>query len=126
MSNPQWQNPAVNKRAHINVRPADLSTFGNAVEVAGPYGPVRLIKTGNWIIACYVGNQLVNGSAVEYTLKLREAALRLVDSFPFPWQIRADSSIQVLDQEQYYEQTFSTQIAGIEKLRSWLDGHPSL
>ncbi len=91
------------------------------MEVAGPYGPVRLAKTGNRIVACYFGQQLVNGSVGEYTLQLREAALQIASTVRLPWRSRPDGSIEVLDHELFYSQSFSLHLQALERLSHWIE-----
>jgi hypothetical protein len=69
----------------------------------------------------YQGDQLVNGSAAAYSKELFEQAIELTNRFPFPWRIDADGTQRITDHQRFYEQTFNSDLQGIEMLKHWID-----
>ena len=74
---------------------------------------------GGQIEAHYTGHELVNGSAQAYADSQLIEALQAAETFPLPWTYDSQGRQRITDQKQFYEQTFNSDLGGIEKLKRW-------
>jgi hypothetical protein len=103
----------------MKIAPQSVLCCGDAVRVQGPQGDVLLSKDGDDIICRYIGDQLLNGSALVYAEKIRKAALEFTKKHPFPWYKDKEGTIHILNHKDYYAQSFQPSLAGIERLQLW-------
>lgn len=99
--------------------PQSLRATPDGVEIDGPDGSVRLRFIGGQIEAHYIGHELVNGSAQAYADSQLKEAVQAAQAFPLPWTYDSQGRQRITDYKQFYEQTFNSDLAGIEKLQHW-------
>ena len=104
----------------MRLTPQSIRRVDDGLVIEGSQGPVLVRRRIDGIEPKYQGNQLVNGSAVAYSKALFEQAIELTERFPFPWSIDADGTQRITDHQRYYEQTFNSDLQGIEMLKRWL------
>jgi hypothetical protein len=104
----------------MRIIPQSIRAVGDALLLEGPKGSVLVRKHRNRIKAIYQGDQLVNGSALDYSQRLLAEAIEYTYQFPLPWQIDANGTQRITDHKRFYEQTFSPDLQGIETLKRWL------
>lgn len=104
----------------MRLNPQSIRRVDDGLVIEGPQGPVLIRRRMDRLEMEYQGDQLVNGSAAAYSKALLEQAIEFTNQFPFPWTIEADGTQRITDQQRYYEQTFNSDLRGIETLRFWL------
>ena len=104
----------------MRLNPQSIRRVDDGLLIEGPQGPVLIRRQIDCIETKYQGNQLVNGSAAAYSKALLETATELTNRFPFPWIIEADVTQRITDHQRYYEQTFNSDLQGIETLKRWI------
>jgi hypothetical protein len=75
------------------------------VLISVPHGEVFLKRTGNGITAKHCSGPLVNGSSIQFAEKARRSALEQAIDLQLPWSVNREGSINIRDQQQFYEQT---------------------
>ncbi|MGZ0707050.1 hypothetical protein ACWPKO_01770 [Coraliomargarita sp. W4R53] len=106
--------------------PQSIRLKNGALFLEGPKGIVRIQShpdSEDGIVAQYQGKQLVNGSALAYSEQLLDEAIEYTKQFPFPWEIESDGTQRITNHKQFYEQTFNSDLQGIEMLRHWIGDH---
>jgi hypothetical protein len=101
--------------------PQSIRAVDDGLLIEGSEGSVLVRRGVGHLKTSYRGDQLVNGSALAYSAKLLEQAIETTIEFPFPWRIDADGTQRITDHKRFYEQTFKPDLAGIEKLKLWID-----
>jgi hypothetical protein len=107
----------------MRLTPQSIRRVADGLVIEGPKGSVLIRRQMDHIETKYQGDQLVNGSAAAYSKALLETAIELTDDFPFPWTIEADGTQRITDHQRYYEQTFNSDLQGIETLKRWIVCH---
>jgi hypothetical protein len=100
--------------------PRSIRLVDDALLIKGPQGDVLIRAQAKGIEMQYQGDQLVNGSAIAYSESLLQQAIEFTNNFPFPWCIDTDGRQRITDHQRFYEQTFYSNLQGIETLRRWV------
>jgi hypothetical protein len=104
----------------MRLTPQSIRRVDDGLLIEGPQGPVLVHRQMDRIETQYQGKQLVNGSAAAYSNALLEQAIELTERFSFPWKIDTDGTQHITDHKRFYEQTFNTDLQGIEMLKRWI------
>ena len=104
----------------MRLTPQSIRRVDDGLMIEGSQGSVLIRRQADHIETQYQGNQLVNGRAAAYSKALLEQAIELTNRFPFPWAIEANGTQRITNHQRYYEQTFNTELQGIETLKRWL------
>ncbi|MGJ8639929.1 MAG: hypothetical protein ACSHYA_11095 [Opitutaceae bacterium] len=105
----------------MRLKPQSIRLTDAGILVDGPLGAVLIQRRMDRIETKYQGDQLVNGNATAYCKKLFEQAVEIVDRSTFPWRIETDGTLRITDHQRFYDQTFKTDLRGIETLKQWMD-----
>jgi hypothetical protein len=104
----------------MRLTPQSIRRVADGLVIEGPQGSVLIRRQIDRIETQYQGDQLVNGNAAAYSKALFEQAIELTNRIPFPWHIEADGTQRITDHQRYYEQTFNSDLQGIEMLKRWI------
>ncbi|MEN8791392.1 MAG: hypothetical protein ACN4GF_07295 [Lentimonas sp.] len=103
----------------MHLAPHLIRPEGGGIKIDGPQGTVRLRLNADRVVAKYTGNELANGSARAYAAELLSAARQTVETFPLPWTYDSQGRQRITNSKQFYEQTFRSDLQGIERLKRW-------
>ena len=104
----------------MRMTPQSIRRMDDALLIKGHQGYVLVRQRLNGLETIYQGDQLVNGSAQCYSSQLLEEAIEYVTEFPLPWRIEPDGTQRIKDHKRFYEQTFNSDLQGIETLKRWI------